>query len=79
MRGFTIFLPLCGSLALSSGERGAQGDIRALPLVFFALEIISNVLFSFGSMAKPAAYIIANGILALVYILIAYAVSRALK
>jgi hypothetical protein len=30
-------------------------------------------------MAKPAAYIIANGILALVYILIAYAVSRALK
>lgn len=77
--GLTIFLPLGGLLALSSDERGTVGNIRALSSVFLVVEIIANIVFSIVKMTKPAAYIITNGILVLVYILIGYAVNRALK
>jgi hypothetical protein len=77
--GFTIFLTLGGLLALSSNGSGSVGNIRALSVVFLLVEIIVNIIFSVVNMATPAAYIIVNGILVLVYVLIAYAVSRALK
>jgi len=77
--GVTIFLPLCGLLALSSKGWGATGNIRALSAVFLVLEIISNIIFSVVNMTAPTAYIITNGILVLVYILIAYAVTQSLK
>jgi hypothetical protein len=77
--GLTILLPLCGLLALSSDGRGTIGNIRALSAVFLALEIISNIVFSVANLATPAVYIITNGILVLMYILISYAVSRAFK
>jgi hypothetical protein len=77
--GLTIFLPLGGLLALSSSGRGIVGNIRALSVVFFLLEIIVNIIFSVVNMTAPTAYIIVNGILILVYILIVYVVSRALK
>jgi hypothetical protein len=77
--GLTIFLPLGGLFALSSGGRGTVSNIRALSSVFLVVEIIINIIFSVVNMATPTAYIITNGILILVYILISYAVSRVLK
>jgi hypothetical protein len=77
--GLMIFLPLGGSLALSAGEHGAIGNIRALSLVFLIIAIISNIIFNFVTLASPVAYVIVNGVLLLIYILVAYAVSRALK
>jgi len=77
--GFTIFLPLVGLLALSSDRRGIVGNIRALSSVFLLVEIITNIIFSIVKMSRPTAYIIVNGIFVLVYILISYAASRALK
>jgi hypothetical protein len=50
-----------------------------VPGVFLLLEIITNIIFSIAEITAPAAYIIVNGILILVYVLIGYAVSRALK
>ena len=77
--GLTIFLPLGGLLALASDGHGTVGNIRAVSVVFLLLEIIVNIIFSVVKMTAPTAYIIVNGILVLVYILIGYAVSRALK
>jgi len=77
--GLTIFLPLAGLLALTSDGHGSVGNIRALSVVFLFVEIIVNIVFSIVDMRTPTAYIIVNGILVLVYILIGYAVIRALK
>ena len=75
--GLSIFITLGGTIAVSSGGRGTAGNIRALSIVFLLLFIISNIIFSVTGLTTPAAYIIVNGILLLVYILIAYAVKRA--
>ncbi|MDR0601787.1 MAG: hypothetical protein LBG42_05340 [Treponema sp.] len=77
--GLTIFLPLSGLLAFHPGGRGTAGNIRALSVVFLLPEIIINVIFSAINVTGPTVYIIVNGILMLIYILIAYAISRALK
>jgi hypothetical protein len=77
--GVTVFLPLGGLLALSSNSRGTAGNIRALSSVFLVLEIISNIIFSIAKITAPTGYIIVNGILILVYVLIGYAVNKALK
>jgi hypothetical protein len=77
--GLTVFLPLGGLFALASDGQGAAGNIRALSAVFLVLEITGNIIFSIAKMAAPTAYIIVNGILILIYVLIGYAVSRALK
>lgn len=77
--GLTIFLPLCGLFVLSSDGRGTVGNIRALSGVFLVLEIIGNIIFSAVNMSSATTYIIVNGILVLIYILIAYTVSKALK
>jgi hypothetical protein len=77
--GVTLFLPLGGLLALSSDRQGSVGNIRACSVIFLILEIISNIIFSLIPLIKPAAYVIVNGILFLVYILIVYVIIRALK
>jgi hypothetical protein len=77
--GLMIFLTLAGIIAFSSSGRGTVGNIRALSVVFLILAIITHVIFSISNMTRPTAYIIVNGILVLLYILIGYAVSRALK
>jgi hypothetical protein len=77
--GVTLFLPLGGLLALSSDRQGSVGNIRAFSVIFLILEIISNIIFSLIPLVKPTAYIIVNGILFLVYILIVYVIIRALK
>jgi hypothetical protein len=77
--GVTVFLPLSGMIALSSDIQGIAGNIRALSSVFLVLEIISNLFFSMTEMTAPTTYIIVNGILILLHLLICYAMSRALK
>lgn len=78
--GFLIFTTICGIIALkSAGGRGIVGNIRALSIVFTVVFIISNSIFSFIKLSSPTAYIITNGILFLVYILIAYSIIRALS
>ena len=78
--GILIFITLSGIMAIqSTGGRGGVGNIRVLSIVFLVIYVISNIIFSFVALASPAAYIITNGIVLLVYILIAYAVIRALR
>ena len=77
--GVSVLLPLLGLFALASGSRGTAGNIRALSACFLLVEIVVSTLFCMMSRQTPTAYIIINGILLLVYILIACAVMRALK
>jgi len=78
--GLMILINLGGIIALqSAGGRGSVGNIRALSIVFLIISIISNIVFSFINLAAPTAYVITNGIIFLIYILITYSVIRALK
>jgi len=68
------------TLALSIGvnfERSrTTTNIRVVSGIFFAVALISNLIFNFLSFSEPS-YIITNGILLLIYILIAYSINRA--
>ena len=51
-------------------------NIRAVAGIFFAVAFISNLIFTFVAFSVPS-YVITNGILLLVFILIAYSINRA--
>jgi hypothetical protein len=78
--GLMIFTTISGIIAIqSAGGRGSVGNIRALSIAFLIIFIASNAIFSFVTLITPTAYIVINGILFLVYILIAYTIIKALK
>jgi hypothetical protein len=78
--GLTVFITIGGIIAIkSAGGRGSIGNIRALSIVFLIIFVVSNVIFSFITLITPTSYIVINGILLIVYMLITYTISRALK
>lgn len=76
--GIMLFLTLGGSIAATLKNRGTA-NIRVLSVIFFIAAIISNIIFSFIPQINSASYIIANGILLLLYILITYSIYRSLS
>jgi hypothetical protein len=70
------FVTLAGILAVGFEVRGSTGNIRAVSILFFAITLISNLVFSFVTL-KLAPYVIINGIFLLLYILIGYGVVKA--
>jgi hypothetical protein len=77
--GVLLFITLGGCLALSGETRGLAGNIRAASLVFLIIGIISQIIYSLIPGPGTASYIIVNGIILLLFVLIAYSLSRALK
>ena len=51
-------------------------NVKVVSGIFFAIALISNLIFTFISFTVPS-YVITNGILLLVFILIAYSINRA--
>lgn len=51
--------------------------IKTVSGVFFGLAVVCNLTFSLVSFKEPSLYIIVCGVLFLVYLLIAYSISRA--
>lgn len=51
-------------------------NIRVVSGIFFAIAMISNLIFTFINFSVPS-YIIINGILLLVFILIVYSINKA--
>jgi hypothetical protein len=51
-------------------------NIRVVSGIFFAVALASNIIFSFVTFSVPL-YIIANGILILIFLLIIYSISNA--
>lgn len=50
--------------------------VRTVSGIFFVVALLSNLIFSFTDFSVPF-YVIVNGILALIYLLIAYTISKA--
>ena len=51
-------------------------NVRVVSGIFFAIALISNLVFTFINFSVPS-YVITNGILLLVFVLIAYSINRA--
>lgn len=51
-------------------------NIRVVSGVFFAVALISNLIFTFIAFSIPS-YVITNGVLLLVFILIVYSINKA--
>jgi hypothetical protein len=76
--GVVLFITLGGTIAIKSATgRGSVANIRVLSALFLVLFVVEQVIFSFV-LFRISPYIIVTGIMLLVYILIAYAVEKAL-
>jgi len=51
-------------------------NVKVVSGIFFAIALISNIVFTFVTFSVPL-YVITNGILLLVFILIAYSINKA--
>lgn len=76
--GCMIAASLSSSLAVSFKGRGGTGNIKIVSVLFLLVFLISNIIFGFTGVSVPA-YVIVNGLLLLVYILIVYSLYRATK
>lgn len=76
--GSFVFLSvtLTLSLAVNFEQSRTTTNIRVVSVIFFIVALISNLIFSFLIFSEPS-YIITNGILLLIYVLIAYSINRA--
>lgn len=74
------FVFLATTLVLSIGTSfqlpRTTTNVRVVSVIFFAVALISNLIFTFVAFLVPS-YVITNGILLLVYILIAYSINKA--
>jgi hypothetical protein len=75
--GVSFLVSLGGLLALSP-PNGGTANIKITSALFFIALLVEHLLFSFMGV-KPAPYVIITGILLLVYTLVCYAITRALK
>jgi hypothetical protein len=76
--GLSLFFPLSGLLALSFEGRGGSVNIKVVSVLFFIALLVEQLIFNFTGV-KLAPYVIITGILLLIYILTAYALSKAVK
>ena len=74
------FVFLASTLVLTIGTSfqlpRTTTNVRVVSGIFFAVALISNLIFTFVEFSVPS-YVITNGILLLVFILIAYSINRA--
>lgn len=76
--GFGV-MALCTLLAIfgvSFEPHRTSVNIKVTSIVFFLLALISNVIFAFVQFSVPL-YVIVNGIILLLWLLIVYGINRA--
>jgi hypothetical protein len=77
--GIAFFVTLSGAIAVGTKkDTGAVQNIRWVSVVFCVILLIEQIIFSVVSF-HLAPYIVITGILTLIYLLIAYAIGRALQ
>jgi hypothetical protein len=76
--GLLGFITLAGILAVNFDVKGGTGNFRIVSVLFFVITLISNLIFNFLNFSLTP-YVMVNGILLLLYILIEYGIIRALK
>jgi hypothetical protein len=76
--GIALFLTLGGAIAVRTKDGGGSTmNIAISSWVFFFLMLIEQLVFCFVPFSMPP-YIIVTGILLLVYVLITYAIGKAM-
>ncbi|GHV79292.1 hypothetical protein AGMMS49944_10830 [Spirochaetia bacterium] len=78
--GIGLFITLAGTIAVTPKNDGGGGalNIRLASGVFFALILVAQIVFCFVPFTL-APYVVVTGVLTLVYVLIAYAIGKALQ
>ncbi|MDR3123795.1 MAG: hypothetical protein LBU16_08470 [Treponema sp.] len=77
--GIALFITLAGTVAVGSKDgNGGTTNIRLASGIFFVLVLIEQIVFCFVPFSL-APYIVATGILTLVYVLIAYGIGKTLQ
>jgi hypothetical protein len=77
--GLVLFITLSGAISVSVKDAsGGTINIRVASIVFFVVMLIEQIVFCFVPFSLPP-YIIITGILILIYVLIAYAIGKALQ
>jgi hypothetical protein len=71
-----LALTLVFSIGTSFQLPRTTTNVRVVSGIFFAVALISNLIFTFVAFSVPS-YVITNGILLLVFILIAYSINKA--
>lgn len=76
--GSFVFLAttLVLSIGISFELPRTTTNVRVISGIFFAVALISNLIFTFINFSVPS-YVIINGILLLVFIFIAYSINKA--
>lgn len=74
------FIFLATTLVITIGvnfeKSRTTSNVRVVSGIFFAIALMSNLVFSFFTFSTPS-YVITNGILLLIYMLIAYSINKA--
>ena len=71
-------LTLGTTMAVCFQNSRTSVNVKVVSGIFFAIAMVSNLIFMFVNFSVPA-YVITNGILLLVWLLIAYVIVRASK
>ena len=71
-----LALPLATTFGVSFEQSRTTTNIKVLSGTFFALLLVSHFVFAFLNFTTPA-YIVINGIVLLLWLLIAYAITKA--
>ncbi|MDR3356988.1 MAG: hypothetical protein LBO04_07370 [Spirochaetaceae bacterium] len=74
----SFFATLGGLLAFQSGGGGTSVNIKVVSALFFIVLLIEHLVFSF-TVIRLTPYVIITGLLLLVYVLICYVLTQALK
>lgn len=76
--GSFIFLSITLGLSIGASYEYPRTttNVRVISGVFFLVGLISNLIFTFINFSEPS-YIVINGILLLVFILVAYSIGKA--
>lgn len=74
------FIFLATTLVITIGVNFEQSrsttNVRVVSGIFFAIALASNLIFSFLKFSTPS-YVITNGILLLIFVLIVYSINKA--
>ena len=76
--GSFIFLAttLATTIGINFEQSRTTTNIRVVSGIFFTIAFVSNLIFSISKF-KPPSYVIINGILLLIFVLIAYSINKA--
>lgn len=74
--GLMSLATLATAFGVTIDSQGKSVNIKVVSLVFFVLALISNIVFARCAFKTPT-YIIVNGLLILIWLLIVYGISKA--